>query len=227
MKFRLLLVLVVVAASTAFAADMPVNNPSFEITSGTPVSCGGSCLRWVGAPQWSTSGAAGILQPGNGWFNYIPDGQNVAYTDPGKTENGVIYQDIGMTSPGVAYTLRVDFGWELNHQYNPYQFARLVIGGSPFLATGVAPTEGNWSTFTATYPGGPGGLPIRIDLGVSTGQGEAVFDNVRLSDSPNSPAPEPTGLILLGSGLGLVPLLRRRFFFGGTAHTSSHQHLSE
>jgi len=214
MRFQLLLVLVVLAASAAFAANIPVNNPSFEITSGTPTSCGGSCLRWVGAPQWSTSAAAGILQPGNGWFNYIPDGQNVAYADPG-TENGLISQDVGMTSPGVPYTLQVDFGLELNHQYNPYQFARLVIGGNPFLATGVDPTQGSWSTFTATYNGGPGGLPIRIDLGVSTGTGEAVFDNVRLSNNANSPVPEPTGLILPGSGLGLAPLLRRRFLFGG------------
>ena len=215
MRFRLLLVLVLVAASAAFAADIPVNNPSFENSGGTLVNpCGGSCLYGFGVEQWSTSGIAGILQPGapypDGWFNYVPDGQNVAYADSGR-ENGIIYQDVGTTMPGVAYTLQVDFGWEFTRAY-PTQFAYLVIGGNPVVATGVDPTQGNWSTFTATYQGGPGGLPIRIQLGIAAGT-EAVFDNVRLSDGLSSSAPEPTGLILLGSGLGLVPLLRRRFLF--------------
>ena len=216
MRFRLLLVLVMVAASAAFAANMPVNNPSFANSGGTLVhSCGGSCLYGYGVPQWSSIGATGILQPGtpDGWFNSIPNGQNVAFADGGTVTNGRIYQVVGTAVPGVTYTLQVDFGWEFTRSY-PTQYAELLVGGSPVFATGSDPTQGNWSTFSATYHAGvvDNDNPIEIVLGIYAGT-EAVFDNVLLSDNsgnPGSPTPEPTGLILLGSGLGVVPLLRRR-----------------
>src|SRR6516225_7627124 len=117
MRFRLL-VLILVGASAAFAGNLPVNNPSFENTSLTPLtySCGTNCLYSHGVTQWSTQGATGILQPGtpypNALFNYVPNGQNVAYIDGGTVTPGRIYQYVALTAvPGVAYTLKVDFGW--------------------------------------------------------------------------------------------------------------------
>ena len=105
MRCRLLLVLVVAAASAAFAASMPANNPSFENSGGTLVHpCGASCLYGYGVPQWSSIGATGILQPGtpDGWFNYVPNGQNVAFVDGGTVTNGRIYQVVGTAVPPSA-----------------------------------------------------------------------------------------------------------------------------
>ena len=222
MRFRLLLLMLVVCAGAAFAANMPVTNPSFENDGGLLTnSCGGSCLYGYGTPPgWSQFGATGIMQPGapypDGLFNYVPNGQNIALVDAGTLTNGRIWQVIGNAVPGTTYTLQVDFGWAFNSSYaTPY--AWLQIGNNAVAATGIDPTQGNWSTFTATYNAGivDNGNPIEIVLGIYAGN-EALFDNVCVMTGNSgcqgiSPSPEPTGLILLGSGIGLLPLLGRRF----------------
>ena len=84
--------------------------------------------------------------------------------------------------------------------------AGLIGGGDTFLATGVDPTAGNWSTFTATFTGtlAEVGDPITIELLTSGAQGN--FDNERWSDDLRATVPERPSLLLLG--IGLVPLLR-------------------
>jgi len=83
------------------------------------------------------------------------------------------------------------------------------IGGTKILATGTAPTPGNWSTFTATYVGlsADGGKTITIEL-TSTGA-QANFDNVRLSDVAPT-VPEPGSVTLIGLGLAGVLVFARR-----------------
>ncbi len=82
--------------SAGLADQILVNNPSFE---SQPVagqqSCGGVCEYDIGPiPGWNNSGTAGQFEPTptGTYFNYIPDGQMVAYTN-----NGTISQTVSAT----------------------------------------------------------------------------------------------------------------------------------
>jgi hypothetical protein len=186
-----------VPVATALADTIPVDNPSFEIlpTGGLPLGCGVGCSYSVGpVPGWTSSGDVGQFQPGvqAGNFTYfdsLSDGITSAYLNAG----GSMFQQISNTvQPGVTYTLNVDLGW--NNATAFAGVADLSIGGNRYLATGVMPTQGNWSTFTATYTGLPAdaGDPIIIDLSFNgSPNGQANFDNVRLTTA-TSAVPEPT-----------------------------------
>jgi hypothetical protein len=132
-------------------------------------------------PGWTNSGNSGQWQPGNNplSFNYIPDGSTVAYSnDPG----GTITQTVGTVAPNTTYTLRVDLGLK-SDGYDSLGTVALLIGSTPVYAIGVAPTPGNWSTFTATYTSTAAdiGQTLTIQL-IATGN-QSDFDNVRLTAS--------------------------------------------
>lgn len=123
------------------------------------------------------------------------------------TNGGDISQTVGATAtPGVTYTLQVALGLR-NDGYSETGAATLIVDGHSVVATGVAPTLGNWSTYTASYTAtaADAGGAISIDL---TGSGpQADFDNVSLVSS----VPEPASwtLMILGAA-ALGGALRRR-----------------
>jgi hypothetical protein len=88
----------------------------------------------------------------------------------------------------------------------------LVAGGTDVLAiaTGTTPTPGTWGQFTLSYTSPGSGPLIGQDLSVvltSTGiQGD--FDD--LSSITTSSVPEPSMMILFGSGLLAFGVIRRR-----------------
>jgi hypothetical protein len=75
-----------------------------------------------------------------------------------------------------------------------------LIGYTPVFATGVTPTKGNWSTFTATYnaAGADIGKPLTIQL-TATGA-QSWFDNVRLDASPATPPTQILPQLAFGGG---------------------------
>jgi hypothetical protein len=203
-----LVVVCLLFVSSAFADVVTVDNPSFETlpAGGLPIGCGTGCSYSVAAiPGWINGGGSGQFQPGSvdgnfAYFNYVPDGITVAYSN-----GGTISQTVGPTvEDGITYTLTVDIGVRNDDQ--PYVgTADLMLGGTVCGATGTAPSPGDWSPYTATCTGtlGEVGDPITIQLNSVGDQGD--FDEVGLSATP-----EPSTLTLFGSGLLAMAYLFRR-----------------
>jgi hypothetical protein len=208
------LVLTVALAANCYASPIFVSNFSFETlpAGGLPLGgCGVGCAYNAGLiPSWTVTGTVGEFQPGppanTGFFNSVPDGITIAYTNGGTISQTVV----PVVQLGVTYTLMVDVGVRKDAP-DPGTEA-LVINGTSHFAVGVLATGGNWSTFTATYTGlaADVGKPITIMLAANSAQGD--WDNVRLADSTGAAVPEPASGALMGVALlacaGL--LLRKR-----------------
>ena len=167
-------------------------------------------------PGWVSSGVAnGQFQPGSSsgnftYFDYIPDGVTVAYTN-----NGSIAQTVAATAiAGHTYVLQADFG--VRHDISNPGFMVLSVGNGTSLAAGTLPVPGSWSTFTASYTAlaGDAGGAITISFDTLGSQGD--FDNVRLSDTTAVPEPASWALMIVGFGL-VGGAVRRRAISTATA----------
>jgi hypothetical protein len=126
------------------------------------------------------------------------------------------------TVAGVTYTLQVDVGHRdgfgilslVGLNIGGTESSGNIVGGATYGATGVDATEGNWSTFTATYVASVTGLSISIilDDNAPAENQQGYWDNVRLSDNITSvgATPLPAALPLFAGGLGVMGLLARR-----------------
>jgi len=196
----------------AHATPVTIVNASFETQGpgGLPFGCAISCNFSTDniIPGWTATGSSGLFMPGppsnTRYFNYVPDGVTVAYSNGGS-----ITQTLAATTvAGTTYTFNIDFGFRKDVA-NPGS-ATLVIGTNTINATGTAlPTTGNWSTYTATYTAtaADAGAPISINLFTAGAQGD--WDNARL-DAKAVPAPEPASIALAGLGVLGLALSRRR-----------------
>jgi PEP-CTERM motif len=233
------LVCAMLFVSNAFATVVPVVDPSFETlpSGGLPANCGPSCQfdqgvapqGWMFTPGTTNPGFFGQLQPGSGpagspplprYFNYVPDGITVAWSDEAGS---IISQQIaGQTvNLGDTYTLTVYIGARGDIGGNGFNGgADLVLGSTMCAAAGLQPSPGNWSLYTATCSTTnplDANQPIIIqlnDTGTTLLGAQADFDNVQLTDSLNTAAtPEPASFFLMGSGLlAMGGILRRRIF---------------
>ena len=181
---------------TAYSLNTAV--PGWQTTLPTPASQGGG------------TGQSKLGDPSNYYFNSVPDGAIVAYSNNG----GILAQNnvVLISHVGARYTLSVDIGGNRNDGYIETGEAFLKIGGQFVAATGVPATTGNWSIFTASYVSTAAdiGSQISILLDTPTYHGrfeQGLFDNVSLTTS----VPEPASWALMLCGVGTIgAALRRR-----------------
>jgi hypothetical protein len=213
MNFKSFSVGLALAVSSVFLSNgaiaLPVVNSSFEILppGGLPFGCGTACSYSEDViPGWINTGTSGQFQPGSAsgnfaYFNSVPDGLTVAYSN-----GGTISQAVGTATAGVTYILQVDVGAR-NDGFHAPATVDLMIGANDHFAVGIYPTDGNWATYTLSYTAtlADQGALMSIVLGTPFAQGD--WDNVRLSAVPEA---STWGMMLIGfASVGFVAYRRK------------------
>jgi hypothetical protein len=202
------LVLSALISSGARASTIFVDNASFETLPGSGLvnPCGANCSYSVAPiPGWVVTGNTGQFQPGppatTTYFNSVPDGITVAYTN-----GGTISQIVGVTAQaGLTYTLQVALG--LRNDLPEPGIIDLMMGTQTIQATGIFPTAGNWSTYTATYTATSGDAGKAIEILLNSGSAQGDFDNVVLSAVPEV---STWCMLLIGfAGIGFAAYRRK------------------
>jgi hypothetical protein len=190
--------------------SIAIQNASFESTNPLSSPCvgPGTCLFNSGPiPSWTSTGATGSFEPSSSYFHLpLPDGNILAYTNGGsisQTLTGISLE------PNSIYTLSVDIGHRLDGDVANFSMS-LDAGSGTFCTRGGSNgSAAKGAFFDAILSCSTDATPPSGFLGiVLTGDGQQIdFDNVRLDMVP---APEPSALVLMLTGLGVVGLLFAR-----------------
>jgi hypothetical protein len=198
-------------AFTAAASPITVTNFSLEnispLTSLTRSFSGGTFANQA-IFGWTGSGSSGPYRPNASAFTTIPDGTTVAYSD-GNT----LSQIVAVVQAGFTYTLMVDLGHRRDLAFLSEADLRVDLGGTTVASAPLAPTPGNWVTYTASFVGSNADLGKAIIIALVSHGHQGDFDNVRFDATAPlaTAAPEPAGVTLLGLGLaGLLGFARRK-----------------
>jgi choice-of-anchor C domain-containing protein len=204
-----LIIIPILFVSTAFT--LPFSNGSFEDGSIDPNT---SSPYWIDLGVGSTVIESWTIVSGTIDYvgsNYWAASDGNRSLDLGGYSDGTISQTFDATS-GVEYIVRFDMAG--NPAANPIKRMRVSVDGFSgeyqFDQTGWDWTNMGWVTYTFTFIADDSQATLIFEnlTGDSCG---AALDNVRVEASGASPVPEPSTMLLLGSGLIGLATLRRRF----------------
>ena len=185
------------------AALLTINNASFEDDLVNP----GGWNYDVGSWDESIVSGAGTWEPATGYFDSIPDGDQVAYIN-----NGFLTQSLSdVLTANTQYTLDVDIGWRDHYSSSP-DFIVELLAGNNVLAfdNSTLLNKGSWETSTLSYFASSSDAYLGQNLGIrltKTGSNQTNFDNVRIDAAS---VPEPSILALMGLGIFGLGLSRRK-----------------
>jgi hypothetical protein len=206
LKTILVLTIMIVASTAVMHADNILLNGSF----GSNNVPGGGYLyssdvspypeiashAGVTADGWSFSGLSGVQGNGSA-FGYAnsPSGTYAAYLQEwngAPTINSAISQSVSLVN-GAHYNLSFELAQRPGYAANPIE---LVIGN--VVVGTFTPSGTGWQTFSYSFTAGGGSTTVEFE---SIWNGTITDSDSGLANVKLTATPEPTSLILLGTGL--------------------------
>lgn len=199
-----------ILSGTAWADNIPIVNPSFETNPGTLTpncSLGGPTCAYNSGPifGWSTA-SGGVWLPGT-YFNSVPDGSLIGYTNAPSPLSQTLGNSVLANS---VYTLSVFVGDRTDGGSGNYTLSLDTIlggvtttlcsftGNASSIGSGMFHVEGCNYVSLSSVPSGV------LYLQFSANTGQLDVDNVSLTVQSATSVPEPSSILLLGIGMLFV-----------------------